>query len=130
MSLFDGVVNYRTGHIESSSVRLFQELVAHPSFNISILHQFHLAPPIALFQKQYRNPLLKRLSNRWKFYAWSASNVQCGLCHLIALPLFFFAPQHPGADMLQRKCRARIPLPIGSNIVMPHHVLEAVVPNK
>jgi len=47
-----------------SASDFFQELVAYPSFNISILHQFHLAPPIALFQKQYRDPSLKRFSNR------------------------------------------------------------------
>jgi hypothetical protein len=67
-----------------SASDFFQELVAHPSFNISVLRHFHLAPLIALFQKQYRDPSLKRFRNRREFNAWPASNIQCGRRHLIS----------------------------------------------
>ena len=33
---------------------LCQEPVMHPPFNISILHQFHLVPSVALFQEHHR----------------------------------------------------------------------------
>jgi len=79
---------------------LCQEPVVHPPFTISILYQFHLVPSVALLQKHHHGSPLQRFGNRGKFYARAASNIQRGNRHFIALPLFFFATQYRGADML------------------------------
>ena len=104
-------------------------LCIHPSIS-PFLHQFHLVPSVALFQEHHLGSPFQRFSNRGEFYASATSNIQCGSRHFITFPFFFFATQYRGADMLQRKCRARIPLPVGSDIFMPYHILKVVMSNK
>ena len=75
---------------------LCQELVMHPPFNVSVLHQFHLVPSIALFQEHHLGSPLQRVSNRGELYTRATSNIQRGSRHFIAFPFFLFATQYRG----------------------------------